>query len=1030
MIKAHVESALEELIETHLLGHGWHQGDPSAYSRPLGMDTVELLTFLGASQQESWAKLVALHGSPDLAQSKFERRLADELTSRGVIDVLRRGVKDLGVHFDLAYFAPAHDLTPELRVLYDANRLSVTRQVHHSESNPAASVDLVLFVNGIPLATAELKTQTTGQDVHDAIRQYREERNPTDLIFRGRSVVNFAVDQDNVYVTTRLAQKHTVFLPFNQGSNGPGVDGGKGNPLNTAGHRTAYLWEQVWDRDNWLDVIGSFVHVEQVRDKTGKKTGQSFTVFPRYHQWDAVTRLLAIARDQGPGHNKLVQHSAGSGKSNTIAWLAHRLSRLHTPGAQSALGEGAVAAGLSTNEPVFDKVIIVTDRVVLDRQLQDTVASFDHTPGMIVKIDEDSAQLRQALEGKQARIIITTLQKFPVVAQAATNLSGSRFAVIADEAHSSQSGEAAKDLKAVLSGKTGEDALLAAEAAEGAADGPGVVDYEDLLANSVEARGKQDNVTFFAFTATPKHKTLSLFGERMTDAAGEERFEPFHLYSMRQAIEEEFILDVLANYTTYSTYYRLANGLGPDDDPELPKGKAASELAKWVSLHPSNIAQRSHIIVEHFRHHTAAKIGGHAKAMVVTASRLHAVRYYQAIRDYIAERGYDLGPGAVRALVAFSGTVTDPDNETVEYRENLMNGFPISQLPERFGTDDFQVLVVAEKYQTGFDQPLLHTMYVVKKLASVNAVQTLSRLNRIAPGKSDTFVLDFVNDAEDIQEAFKPFFTQTTASPTDPNILFNLQSRIIAAHVIDATEMTAGVEAILRGGAAGSAKLNASIDPAVLRWEELEDETAQENFRTALRDFVRAYAFLAQIVPFKDTDLEALYYYGKFLLLRLPRTDQGGGVDLDGAVILTHLRTDLVAEHQVLSLADGTEDPLVGPQGGGHGKQNEEPLEALSVLINALNERFGMDLGEADRIWFEQQQAALREDEDVRVVALNNDFQQFEVYLEPKVQDKIVERHGANDGLFQAFFDKPEFKEEMLKWLTKSLYDGFRKESA
>jgi len=1023
-VKAHLESALEEHIEAHLLGHGWHQGDPSTYSRPLGLDTVELLTFLGASQHEKWAKLITLHGSPDLAQSKFERRLSDELTSRGVIDVLRRGVKDLGVHFDLAYFAPAHDLTPELRELYDANRLSVTRQVHHSESNPAASVDLVLFVNGIPLATAELKTQTAGQDVHDAIRQYREERNPADLIFRGRSVVNFAADQDNVYLTTRLAQKHTVFLPFNQGSNGPGVDGGKGNPLNAAGHRTAYLWEQVWDRDNWLDLVGSFVHVEQVRDKTGKKTGQSFTVFPRYHQWDAVTRLLAVARDQGPGHNKLVQHSAGSGKSNTIAWLAHRLSRLHTPGEVSALGKGAVAAGLTTNEPVFDKVIIVTDRLVLDRQLQDTVASFDHTPGMIVKIDQDSRQLRQALEGKQARIIITTLQKFPVVAQAATNLSGSRFAVICDEAHSSQSGEAAKDLKAVLSGKTGEDALLAAEAA----DGSGMVDFEDLLANSVAARGKQDNVTFFALTATPKHKTLSLFGERVSDAAGQERFEAFHLYSMRQAIEEGFILDVLANYTTYNTYYRLANGLGPDDDPEVPKGKAVSELAKWVSLHPSNIAQRSQIIVEHFRHHTAAKVGGHAKAMVVTASRLHAIRYYQAIRDYIQEKGYDRGAGAIRAFVAFSGKVTDPDNETLEYRESLMNGFPESQLPERFSTDEFQVLVAAEKYQTGFDQPMLHTMYVVKKLASVNAVQTLSRVNRIADGKSDTFVLDFVNDAEDIREAFEPFFAQTTASPTDPNILFNLQGRIMGAQVIDASEMAAGVEAILLGGAAGSAQLNASIDPAVLRWQGLEDETAQEDFRTALRDFVRAYSFLAQIVPFKDTKLEALYYYGKFVILRLPRADRGGGVDLAGAVILTHLRTDLVAEHQNLSLTDGTDDPLVGPQGGGRGKQNEQPLEALSALINALNERFGMDLGEADRIWFEQQESVLRNDEDVRVVALNNDFQQFEVYLEPKVQDKIVERHGANDGLFQAFFDKPEFKEQMLRWLTKSLYDGIRKE--
>jgi len=372
--------------------------------------------------------------------------------------------------------------------------------------------------------------------------------------------------------------------------------------------------------------------------------------------------------------------------------------------------------------------------------------------------------------------------------------------------------------------------------------------------------------------------------------------------------------------------------------------------------------------------------------------------------------------------------VTDPDNETVEYRESLMNGFPESQLPERFSTDEFQVLVVAEMYQTGFDQPLLHTMYVVKKLASVNAVQTLSRVNRIEAGKSDTFVLDFVNDAEDIREAFEPFFAQTTASPTDPNILFNLQARIMGAQVVDTTEMAAGVEAILRGGASGSARLNASIDPAVVRWQGLDDETAQEDFRTALRDFVRAYSFLAQIVPFKDTELEALYYYGKFLVLRLPRTDRGGGVDLDGAVILTHLRTDLVAEHQILSLTEGTEDSLSGPQGGGRGKQNEQPLEALSVLINALNERFGMDLGEADRIWFAQQESVLRGDEEVKVVALNNDFQQFEVYLEPKVQDKIVERHEANDGLFQAFFDKPEFKEQMLSWLTESLYDGIRKE--
>lgn len=554
----------------------------------MGLDPTELFAFVTASQPEKWDKLVGLHGSEPVAREKFARRVADELSARGTVDVLRRGVKDLSVVVDLCYFAPAHGLTPELQDLYAANRLTAVRQLHHSESDHGQSLDLVLLVNGLPTATAELKTQTAGQDVSDAVRQYRTDRNPADLIFRARTLVHFAVDQDTVYMTTRLAGAKTVFLPFNQGSEGPGVDGGSGNPLNPGGHRTAYLWEQVWAPDSWLDLLGSFVHVGHVLDRAGRRTGETFTVFPRYHQWDAVTRLLARARQDGPGHNKLIQHSAGSGKSNTIAWLAHRLSRLHTHADPAQVGEGATAAGLGANEPVFDKVVIVTDRLVLDRQLQDTVASFDHTPGMIVKIDQSSAQLKAALEGKQARIVITTLQKFPVIAQSATELAGTRFAVVVDEAHSSQTGEAAKDLKAVLGGLTGADALRAAASAESPA-----TDSEDLLVESVTARGRQENLTFFAFTATPKHRTLSLFGETVTDPSGETRHLPFHLYSMRQAVEEGFILDVLGSYTTYATYYRLANGLAPGDDPELPKGKAASALAQWVSLHPSNIGQRS-----------------------------------------------------------------------------------------------------------------------------------------------------------------------------------------------------------------------------------------------------------------------------------------------------------------------------------------------------------------------------------------------------------------------------------------------------
>ena len=1027
-VKANLESTFEASIVEHLTDHGgWSSGDATEYDRLLGMCPHELIRFVEATQPDVWAKLVGMQGGLSQATDKFTKYVASEVSARGLVDVLRRGVKTMGTSVKIAFFAPAHDLTPELRELAEANRLSVTRQVHHSESNPQDSVDLTLFLNGLPVATAELKTQFTSQDMDDAVAQYRYARNPNDLIFKERTVVHFAVDQDTVAMTTKLAGKSTRFLPFNQGSAGPGRDGGKGNPPNAKGPRSAYLWETVWQRDNWLNILGSYVHVatDKWTDEAGKAHKSKTTIFPRYHQWDSVEKLLAAAKVDGPGTNKLIQHSAGSGKSNSIAWLAHGLSRLHTPNDVKLLDRHAVASGLGANEPVFDKVIIVTDRVVLDRQLQSTVTGFDHTPGMIETIDKHktSEDLRGALEGKKARIIVTTLQKFPVVAQAATALSGSRFAVIADEAHSSQTGEAVKDLKAVLSGKTGDDALQAAELADGESEAAGG-DIEDALVASAQTRGKQSNLTFFAFTATPKSKTLEMFGELITDPAGDERYVAFHLYSMRQAIEEGFILDVLANYTTYKTYYRLANGLG-GDDPVLPKGKAASALARYVSLHPTNLAQKAEIIVEHFRKHTAPKIGGRAKAMVVTRSRLHAVKYWQAITDYIKAKGYDTGTDPVRALVAFSGTVIDPDVPNVEYREALLNGFGEGELPKRFAADDYQVLVVAEKYQTGFDEPLLHTMYVDKRLDGIKAVQTLSRLNRTRPDKEDTFVLDFANDVETIQEAFRPYHPQTVASPTDSNTLYTLQRRLDEPNILDPAEVERGVNAILTGGTKGSAELNAAIDPAVDRFEALDDEDEQEGFRTALRDFCRTYAFLAQIMPFTDSALERLYYYGKYLLTRLPTTDAGGAIHLDGSVILTHLRTELIAEQEDASLEEGSDEPLPG-LGDGGGKQNTPVEEHLSELINAMNERFGLNLTDADRIWFEQQQQTLAEDHTVRAAAQGNDLKQFEVYILPRMDELIANRHNANDELFRAYFDKPEFKSLMAETMVKALYEKLR----
>jgi type I restriction enzyme, R subunit len=1029
MSKVTSESAFEDSIEEHLLASGWLDGDPSGYDRSLGLNPSELVIFLEASQPDEWEQLTQRLGGAANAKERVARYVGDQLTQRGPVDVLRGVTKMNGVSFRLAFFAPANGLTKALWERYDANRLTVVRQLHHSESNTADSVDMALFVNGIPTATAELKNPLTQQSVGHAIRQYQRDRSPSDLIFRARTVVHFAVDPNQVYMTTRLAGEQTRFLPFNQGSGGAGHKGGAGNLANPDGYDTSYLWERVWQRDAWLGLLGEFVHIEDVYDAEGNKTGETTTLFPRYHQWDAVQKLLAVTKQAGPGTNRLVQHSAGSGKSNTIAWAAHHLSRLHTPSWHGELTDVVRAAGLGVDQPIFNKVIVITDRVVLDRQLQSTVSGFAHTPGTIVKIDEDSTQLRTALAGNTARIIITTLQKFPVVAEHAGSVAGSRFAVIVDEAHSSTSGEAMKDMKRVLGGSStlvaaDADPLTVAEQAEAKIESE-TDDAIDLIASSMNARGAQGNLAFFAFTATPKPKTLELFGDLVTGADGEPVRVPFHLYSMRQAIEEGYILDVLANYTTYDTYYRLAN-TEPFEDPDVPTSKASAALARFVSLHPTNLAQKAEIIVEHFRQKTAGKIGGRAKAMVVTRSRLHAVRYKEAIDAYIAAKGYDRGPGRIAVLVAFSGTVVDPSDPTVSYTEPMMNGFGEGKLPKRFASDEYQVLVVAEKYQTGFDQPLLHTMYVDKKLAGVKAVQTLSRLNRTQPGKADTFVLDFANKAEEIQDAFAPFFEQSSAAPTDPNLLYTLEHTITAAHVIHPAEQKAAVDALLAGGSANQKLIYANVNPAVGRFVELDEDT-QDVFRDALKGFVRAYSFLAQVMPWTDRDLESLYLYGRALLPLLPAAPDEPLPQISESVLLTHLRTEAQGEEENLSLTSGTDQPGVALPGGGTGKEYESPTEKLSQLIEQLNQRYGMNLGEADLVWFRQQKQAIKSDEQMRVVALNNDRDQYGVVLHKKAESMIVDRHEANGQLFNAFFEKPGFRDALIRYLAES-YDEIRDE--
>jgi type I restriction enzyme R subunit len=1007
-VKVHGEGAFEAAIEQVLVDAGWLRGVPDHYDRQLGLDTSELFAFIGATQNNAWLKLVAYHGNDAAAtQRHFKEYLAKQIDDRGPLDVLRRGVKDKGILFRLAYFKPAHSITDDALKLYRANRITVTRQLHFSERDEK-SLDLALFVNGIPLATAELKNPLTGQTVEDAKTQYREKRDPKELLFARRTLVHFAVDPDLVFVTTRLAGEKTRFLPFNTGSEGPGVSGGAGNPA-AGGYRTAYLWEQIWHPDTWMDLMRRFLHT----DKESRAL-----IFPRYHQWHAVTALTDHAAAHGSGDNYLVMHSAGSGKSNTIAWLAHRLSSLHT-------SRAIPDKGIKANEPVFDKVIIITDRVVLDRQLQDTVFQFEHVPGVVQRIDKDSNQLAAALSGETAKVVISTMQKFGFILDKVEGLRGKRFAVIVDEAHSSQSGDNAASMKKVLLRKGGDD----------------IDDDGDLLTASALARGRHETLSYFAFTATPKPKTLELFGTLGADG----NMHPFHTYSMRQAIEEGFILDVLRQYMDYDVYWKLANA--NPEDPEVDPKKASSQLARFAVLHPTMMAQKAEIIVEHFRKHTAPLLGGRAKAMVVTGGREAAVKLYTAIKKYIETNGY---VGST-PLVAFSGELKIGDE--AEVTEARLNGFGESELPERFAytaADDkhagtpkakqpveFKILVVAEKYQTGFDQPLLTTMYVDKPLKGVAAVQTLSRLNRTHPLKAqgDVFVLDFVNKADDIADQFKPYFETAATVPTDPNLLYRAEGAVMSYPLLVESEMQAYAEALLE--AEGKAKNDAALakahqalyrftDPARDRYIALaaDDPEAADGFRAALRDYVRMYAFLSQVVPYQDKDLERLYLYGRALLNRLPRR-QDPSVDI-GEVQLTHLRlTAGTAQDKALE-AEG-EQMLPGFTGGGAGPQNDPDKVALSELIDELNDRFGMGLGEGDKVWFEQQVVALADDGAVEAAALVNDESNFGVVCEKRIEDVILSRHDDNGKLMQRYLDDPTLRSHMNEFARSQAYRLIRR---
>ena len=998
----HQERTFEaEIVAALVADGGYEQGNAATYDARRALFPAEVVAFVQRTQPRFWQRFVEMNKNN--AEAVLLDNLVKELASKGMLTVLRDGFKCFGKTVRVAFFAPNTGMDQQAHVLYNQNRLLVVRQV---ETEGGAIPDLVLVVNGLPVASLELKNPMTGQTAEHAKAQYRG-RNASELFFAfgQRCLVHFAVDPDLVYMTTKLEGSDTVFLPFNRGNNH-----GAGNRLVYDDVRTSYLWHETLARDSLLDILARFLHIE-IKEKTiatekGLKRHRRETlVFPRYHQLDVVRKLTTHAQTHGAGHNYLVQHSAGSGKSNSIAWLAHRLSSLHD----------------AEDRKIFHSVVVITDRRVLDQQLQDTIYQFEHKTGVVQKIDENTQQLAKAL-GDGVPIIISTVQKFPFIAQALRTMenknqgvsistAGKRFAVIVDEAHSSQSGETAMELRKVLN-REGIEAAIAEQILDMDEDALSEDAKKELLREQLK-RTRQPNLSYFAFTATPKFKTLASF-----DEPGENGQSPFHHYSMRQAIEEGFILDVLQNYTIYRRYHELVQHA--EQDPEVPRRKAARALARFVDLHNYNIAQKVEVIVEHFRTHTRHKIGGRAKAMVVTSSREHAVRYKLAFDKYCIEHRYT----DIKSLVAFSGEIQLSELPGHKYSEvGMNNGIREGELPERFNTEEYQVLLVADKYQTGFDQPLLHTMYVDKRLAGVQAVQTLSRLNRTTRGKTDTFVLDFVNTPEEIYAAFKPYYEATpVGDETDPQQLNNLAHTLHEWQVFFRNDVDAWCEIWFRnrmnptGGE--HKRLNSILDAAVERFTKLEAEQ-QELFRSQLISFRNLYAFLSQIIPYQDSDLEKLYSYGRFLLSKLPLIGDRAAVSVEDDVQLKYYRLQKISEGKI-DLSHGEAEPLAGPTEVGTGSADEEVQ--LSTLVDKLNERFGTEFTLADQLFFDQVREVAVANQQLRQAAAVNTLENFAPVLIKQLENLFIERMDENEDIFVRLMNDDAFRDMAAQHLVRAVY--------
>ena len=985
------EKEYQRYIIERLVGeHGYVERKNFCFDAKFAMDREMLFKFLDGTQPETMASLRKVFR--DKTEDTVVAAINTELTkSRGsLIDALKHGVEIANYKLDLFFRKPASGLNRELVARYEKNIFSVMEEVWATDDE---RVDLVVFINGLALMSFELKCNFAGQSYHDAILQYREARDPNARLFRFKAgcLVNFAMDLNEVYMTTRLAGKGTYFLPFNMGK-GSGVETGKGNPVFEDKYSVSYMWEDILSKDTLTELITRFVFIERHAERdevTGKEREKENVIFPRYHQLDVIRKLLADVRVNHTTQNYLIQHSAGSGKTNSIAWLAHRLASFHD----------------DNDNVVFDNVVIVTDRVVVDRQLQAAILGMEHKAGLIRVMDEkcSSADLAAALKGN-TKIIATTIQKFPYIVGAVRGLKNKKFAVIIDEAHSSTAG---KDMAAVSLTLGGGEVEIDEEAAP---------DVEDIIADEISRHGKQANVSVFAFTATPKPTTLELFGKM--NAKGQK--EAFHLYSMKQAIEEGFILDVLQNFTEYKTYYQINKEIA--DDPRCKTAEAKRQIARFVELHETNIAQRIEVIIEHFRTTVMKELGGRAKAMVVTKSRASAVKYHRAFQEYIAKKGYS----DIKSLVAFSGNVK-LDGETEEFTESSINGFPESRLPREFDSDDYKVLLVANKYQTGFDQPKLCAMYILKKLRGVNAVQTLSRLNRICPPfDKKTFVLDFVNTYDEIVSAFRPYYTTTLlANSVTPSAVYDLEARLDGYFVLDPADVEAAANILCRPPIDFKAKqkLNFYFGRVKKRMGDY-DNFKQIEIASVMRHFVRFYQFLIQVSCFEDVELHKKFVFVSYLLSYLDISMPGGGFDLDGKIKAVNFVQKKEAEHGKEKM---TSQPVVNLPTASAIVLPEDKQERLSVIIAEINSRTGKsyDNDVAIKAMLQIRDLMLKSDK-LRTSAKNNTEKDFEFAYFDGIDDALIEGLSQNQDFFSLLLNNDEIKKEVLGIFASEIYKSLR----